>query len=182
MQSACVVLYSHLWPVLLYHISLHYIIKAAIFGGKKIYWTKCVLIFSTNFDWSISHFKENSARYYHTCTDNFMWNTHYSSQILINLRFSRQIFEKHSNNKLYENASSEGQLFHSDGWTDRPDEVNYCFSQFCPLLNLSLFRHFIKTWKCMVSFTFPPSYFRGKAIFTHLIKGWSRGDIPAVYT
>jgi hypothetical protein len=38
---SCVVLYRHVWPVWLYHIFPHYLIKGAIFG--KIF----VLIFST---------------------------------------------------------------------------------------------------------------------------------------
>jgi hypothetical protein len=33
-QSACVVLYSHLWPVWLYHIFPHYLINGTIFGKK----------------------------------------------------------------------------------------------------------------------------------------------------
>jgi hypothetical protein len=32
----------------------------------------CVFIFSANFIYNICHFKENSARYYHKCTQDFM--------------------------------------------------------------------------------------------------------------
>jgi len=39
MQSACAVLYCHLWPVWLYHIFPHYLINGTIFI-KKRYWTK----------------------------------------------------------------------------------------------------------------------------------------------
>jgi hypothetical protein len=33
MQSACSVLYCHLWPDWLYHIFPHYLINDTIFGG-----------------------------------------------------------------------------------------------------------------------------------------------------
>ena len=48
------------------------------------------------------------------------------------LEFSRQIFEKSSNNKCSESPSSGSrELFHADGRTDRHDEANSRFSQFC---------------------------------------------------
>ena len=34
MQCTCAVLYRHLWPVRLYHISPHYLINVTILGGK----------------------------------------------------------------------------------------------------------------------------------------------------
>jgi hypothetical protein len=45
MQSACTVLYCHLWPVWLYHIFPHYLINGTIFG-KKLLNIKCVFWFS----------------------------------------------------------------------------------------------------------------------------------------
>jgi hypothetical protein len=45
MQSACAVLYCHLWPVWLYHIFPHYLINGTIFE-KKLLNTKCVFWFS----------------------------------------------------------------------------------------------------------------------------------------
>ena len=36
MQSACAVLYCHLWPVRLYHISPHNLIKGTIFRKKLL--------------------------------------------------------------------------------------------------------------------------------------------------
>jgi hypothetical protein len=47
MQSACAVLYCHLWPVWLYHIFPHYLISNTIFGEKIIVRKTCVLILST---------------------------------------------------------------------------------------------------------------------------------------
>jgi hypothetical protein len=45
MQSACAVLYCHVWPVWLYHIFTHYLINGTIFG-KKFIEQKCVFRFS----------------------------------------------------------------------------------------------------------------------------------------
>jgi len=36
MQSACAVLYCHLWTVRLYHIFVHYLINDAILGMKLL--------------------------------------------------------------------------------------------------------------------------------------------------
>jgi hypothetical protein len=49
MQSACAVLYCHLWAVWLYHIFPHYLIKGTIFEKKFIERKMCVLILSTVF-------------------------------------------------------------------------------------------------------------------------------------
>jgi hypothetical protein len=45
MQSACTVLFCHLWPVWLYHIFPHYLINGTIFG-KKLLNIQCVFWFS----------------------------------------------------------------------------------------------------------------------------------------
>jgi len=42
MQIACAILYRHLWPVWLYHISPNYIKKGTIFERKKMLNTECV--------------------------------------------------------------------------------------------------------------------------------------------
>ena len=47
MQSACTVLYCHLWPVRLYHFFWHYLINGAIFGKDAVELKMCVLIFTT---------------------------------------------------------------------------------------------------------------------------------------
>jgi hypothetical protein len=44
-QSACAVLYCHLWPVRLYRVFPHYLTTGAIFGKSE--YETCVLIFST---------------------------------------------------------------------------------------------------------------------------------------
>ena len=63
----------------------------------------CVLIFYTNFAWNISHFKKNWERYDQKCLSVLMWSTGYSCQILTEIEFSRQIFEKYSDLKFLEN-------------------------------------------------------------------------------
>jgi hypothetical protein len=47
------------------------------------------------------------------------------------LEFARQFFEKYWNIKFHENPSSGAELLHADGQTDRHDEANSRFSQFC---------------------------------------------------
>ena len=47
------------------------------------------------------------------------------------LQFSQQISEKYSNITFHENPSSEAELFHADRQTDRHNEANSRFSQFC---------------------------------------------------
>jgi hypothetical protein len=52
------------------------------------------------------------------------------------LEFSRQIFEKYSNVKFNENPSSGSRIVpfeQTGGLTDRHDEANNRFSQFCEL-------------------------------------------------
>jgi hypothetical protein len=45
--------------------------------------------------------------------------------------FSRQIFENSPNIKLMKIRPVGAELFHADGQTDRHDEANIHFSQFC---------------------------------------------------
>jgi len=60
--------YCHLWYVWLYQIFQHYLIKTRLSEKKIIEPKMCVLIFSTNCVWHISHSKNNSARCYHKYT------------------------------------------------------------------------------------------------------------------
>jgi hypothetical protein len=48
MQSACAVLYCHLWPVWLYQICPHYLINGTIFWKAVIEHKMCVLILCTS--------------------------------------------------------------------------------------------------------------------------------------
>jgi len=67
-----------------------------------------------------------------------MWHTRYSCQILTKLEFSRQIFETPSNIKFPGNPSSGSRVVacgqrerRTDGRTDKHEEANSRFSQFC---------------------------------------------------
>ena len=56
--------------------------------------------------------------------------TRYSCPILMKLKFARQIFEHYFNIKFRKNLSSVSRVI-SRGQTDRHDEANSRFSQFC---------------------------------------------------
>jgi len=58
----------------------------------------------------------------------------HSCQTLMKLEFYRQIFTKFSNIKFYENPNIGSGIVpcgRMDIWTDRHDEANSCFSQYC---------------------------------------------------
>ena len=88
--------YCHVWPVQLYSIFWHCLIKGTTFGKKVFEHEMCVLIFSVTSVWKISHSKKNWVRY-DKCILTFMLSTHHSCQILMKFEFSCQIFEKFSN-------------------------------------------------------------------------------------
>ena len=94
MQSACAVLYCHLWPLWLHHIFRRYLVNGTIFGGGNTEHKMCVLIFSTTFIWNISRFRKNLSKYFHNYENVFMWSTPYPCRILMKLGFSRHNFQK----------------------------------------------------------------------------------------
>jgi hypothetical protein len=118
-----------LWPARLYNIFPPYLINGTIFVKKFMKHKMCDLIFSTNFIWNISHSK-NWARYDQNCILVFKQSTRYCCSILMKLKFSRQIFEKYSNIKCYENPFSVSRVIPC-GRTDTHDEANSRVSQFC---------------------------------------------------
>ena len=87
----------------------------------------CVLIFSATFTRNISHSSKNLAIMTNvqgaSCEEMFV-------RFLKKLEFSRQIFEKYSNIKFHKNPSSGSRVV-PRGQTDRQDEANSHFSQFC---------------------------------------------------
>jgi hypothetical protein len=85
----------------------HIISHTTLFSEKKER-KMCVLIFYTSFVWNISHSKNNSARYYHKCTQIFMWCTRYDCQTLIRFVLHR-LFEK-SNSKFHELLSDGSRV------------------------------------------------------------------------
>jgi hypothetical protein len=101
MQSACAVLYCHLWPVWLYHI-----FPLISFLERKVIEHKMWFSLQLFFFWNISHSNKNSARYCRKCTHVFMYIIRYYYQILMKLELSGQIFEKFSNNEFHETPFS----------------------------------------------------------------------------
>ena len=143
MQSACAVLYRHLWPVRLYNTFPHYPINGTIFEKKKkLLNIKCVFWFSLHILSRIPHSKNNSARHNNNnniyylrlgrhpvaggtpggnCSSVLMLSTRYSCQILMKIEFCRQIFEKNSYTEFHENPSSGSRVVPcrlKDGRTD----------------------------------------------------------------
>ena len=88
---------------LLHHIFRHYLITGTI-SEKVIEHKMCVLIFSTIFVLTILR------RIPRDIVINVKTSSWYSCRILIELEFSRQIFEKRSNIKFYENPSSGSRV------------------------------------------------------------------------
>ena len=114
--------YFDLWPVWLYLIFPHYLINGTIFEKKKSYWTSNVCFdFPTTFVWNISHFKK-----YWTSYKNVYWSSCKVPGILVRFQWHLSfldIFSKNTQNiKFHENPSMR---------TDRHDEANNRFSQFC---------------------------------------------------
>ena len=119
--------------VLPYQISPHFLINGTILWKEVTEHKMCVLSFCTTFDWNISLSKKNTA--------DIAINIHRSSctvplilfQILMNLEFSRQIFERFSNIKFRENPYSRSGVvpWGRGGRTDVRTETNNRFLKFC---------------------------------------------------
>ena len=60
----------------------------------------------------------------------FIYSALYSCPVLIKLEFYRQVFEKYSSTKLYENPTNWNRVS-PGGQTERQDKANSPFSQFC---------------------------------------------------
>jgi hypothetical protein len=120
MQSACAVIYCHLWPSV---STIFSTLSHKLHDLRETYIVHkiCILIFSKTFC-NTSLYKKNSARCYYRCKYVFMYSTCYASQILMKLEFSRQIFEKYSSIKFHKNSSS-GNRFVSCGWTDQQTDM-----------------------------------------------------------
>jgi hypothetical protein len=111
---ACNAYAPFLWPVRRYSIFPLYLINGTILK-KRLLDLKRVLILSTTAVWNISHSKGKWASYDKK-------NVYWSSckvvffQILMELEFSRQIFEKYTNIKFHENPPNRSRVFPC-GWT-----------------------------------------------------------------
>ena len=120
MQSACVVLYCHLWPVRLFHISPHRLINRTTFG-KKFLSIKCVFYISLQHR-NISHRQTNWPRHCHKGTKlrlhiKFPLFLSYFNQTWIFV--SKQVFKKKTQISNFEkNRPVAAQLFGADRRTD----------------------------------------------------------------
>ena len=126
--------YFHLWHAWLCSRFSYYLKSSTICPPpqKKLFKMKCVFWFSLQF-WNFSHSKKNWARCDQKRVSGFTLITRYSCQILMKIEFSRRIFEKFSNMEFNENLSSRSRVFsmRTDRQTDRHEERNSHFSQFC---------------------------------------------------
>ena len=130
MQSACVILYCHVWHVWLYLFFLHSHKRPDFRKKKSVLNTKCVFNFSITFVWNISHSTKNWARCDEDCISVLMQ----SIVILVrNLNFL-DIFS-HSNIKFHENLSSGSRVV-PRGRTDRQTDMPRLRLSYVPCLAL----------------------------------------------
>jgi len=125
----CAILYSHLWAELFFHIFPHYLINDMILR-KKIINAKCVLIPSYSFCLKHFSFYEEISEARSQTLIGLDVKPRYFGQIYMTLVYSRQIFEKSSSINVHKNLS-RGTRVVPCGRTDRHDEANSRFSQFC---------------------------------------------------
>jgi hypothetical protein len=102
MKCACAVLYSHFWPVWLYHIFSHLLINCTIFG--KSYGTS--MNFSANFVWKYLSIRSQRDTFINLQTRVCKMPV-YVVRLERNLNFL-VIFEKYSNTKI----SWKSELLH----------------------------------------------------------------------
>jgi hypothetical protein len=111
MQSACAILYCHLWSLRLCSVLLNYLINGTIFEGKKRN-KKCVLISSATFFCNISHSRKKL----------FTWSVRFSFHIWVDLDYSGQTFEKCSFIRFHKTQSSV-TWFVPCGSTDKRTDI-----------------------------------------------------------
>jgi len=132
MSSVCAVLHSRLWPAWLCHIFPHYLINGTIFWKKKIFYIKCV-----------------SRFYLQIMSGKFLILRRIQRVIVINVqtssckvpiilvRFYSNLnfldgFSKHNQISHFTKILPVGaEFFHEKGRTDRQNEANSHFLQFC---------------------------------------------------
>ena len=146
--------YCHLWPVWLYHnfFTLSHKRYNKVLSIKR----NCVLIFSTTFVWNYER--------------DMMKNVHWSScevHILLSCLNETWIFStdfsKQKKSNFTENPSSGTGLLHVNVQTDKHDEANSSFSQFCE-----------RTWKRLTTYKLKTKYYSAQ------IKLWAHPSGCAV--
>jgi len=107
--------------------------KKHFFFRKKLLNTKCAFLFSLQLLSETFLILSSERDMIKNVMLVIMGSTRYSSQILMKLEFSRQIFETYTNIKLYEKPSTRSRVVlcrRDDGRTEGHDETNSRFSQF----------------------------------------------------
>jgi hypothetical protein len=105
------VAYCHMCSAPICNIVAHYLTNGTIFEKKMLLNIKCVLTFCITFTKNISHSKSNWAIYKVKCILVSIWSACcYCHQILMNLEFSRQTFEKILNYQILWKPWSVGRV------------------------------------------------------------------------
>jgi hypothetical protein len=105
-------------------------LKTGTIFGKVTETKTCIFVFSTKFNWNVSHYRKKWERYCRISENVLIWSTRYSHRILIKLEFSRQIFAKTQTSNFIKICPVRTELFYEDRRTDEHDEGNSLFSQF----------------------------------------------------
>ena len=117
-KHATHMLHFMLSPVVPLHIFPRYLINGTIFEKKKTENKMCVLSFCTLFVGNFSHYKKNSATFYHKLHMSSCKVSIFLVKFLWNLNLLAK-FKKNTQIPSFTKISSGGvELFHADGHTD----------------------------------------------------------------
>ena len=141
----CGISWRHSWPFVLYHTFRHYIINGANFGKKLLNINiRCYFLYKV----CLNHYhsKNNLERYRQKCRNVFTLGTRYFCRILVELEFSTHTFEKKAQvSSLIKIRPVGAELFHADTRTEKYEEANSRFSQFCERALKQILSLLIKT-------------------------------------